>query len=279
MDRCSLLLGALLAAPAAVLGEDVGGRPAPEHAKAATADPSPVEPGVIEVDLGYEPTWNDRGGTAGFDRSEPGDAHRFAATLTYGVVAGVDLSVSGGFGAVHDAGHLHDDGSAPKHGGGLSDVAFGARWRFLHLAATALELAATADVVAPSGSRCSATRIGLSQEYWSARGALVASKDVGAATSNLEVGLEAPLSGDAGGLRSVLQANGAVGYQVTGWLQPEVELNYETAIGPAARALAVTAGVVAPLGRHRLVAAVQRAVWGRNAVQTTSGIFAVASAF
>jgi hypothetical protein len=279
MNAKTSLLAVLLTLPTLAAGVAPSGV-APEHGKAATADASPVDPGVLEAEVGYEPTWNNRGGRAGFDRSEPGQAHSFAAALTYGVAPDVDLNVSGGFGSVYDAGHLHDDGSAPSRGSGVSDVAFGARWRFLNLSAQALELAATADAIAPSGSRCSPTRIGLSQEYWSARGALVASKDLGAVTSNLELGLEAPVAGDAGGLRSVFQANGAVGYQVTGWLQPEVELNYEAAIGLDAQVLAVTAGLVAPFGDgHRLVGAVQQGVWGRETGQTTTGIFSLKTAF
>jgi hypothetical protein len=44
--------------------------------------------------------------------------------------------------------------------------------------------------------------------------------------------------------------------------------------------LAVTAGLVAPFGGgHRIVAAVQQGVWGRNVGQTTTGIFAFKTAF
>jgi hypothetical protein len=275
----ALLLLVPAAVPAADLDVDleearVEERSVPEHGKAATADPSPVDPGVLEAELGYSPTWNNRGGRAGFDRSEAGHLHAVTGTLTYGLVPDVDARISGGFGSVHDA------GLAPARGSGLADLSFGARWRFVNLAAQGLEVAAIADAVAPSGSRSDDDELGLSQEHWSARGALVATKDFGRLTSNVELAVEAPVSGDAGGLRSTLQTNGALGYQVTDWLQPVVELNYEAAVGLDAQVLAVTAGVVAPFGAgHRIVAAVQQGVWGRNSGQTTAGIFSFKTGF
>jgi hypothetical protein len=193
----------------------------------------------------------------------------------------VDVKLAAGFGAVYDAAHQHADGSAPRRGRGLSDVAVGARWRFLNVPERALELAVTADAVVPAGSRHTATQIGMTQEFWSARGALVASKDLGAWTANAELALGAPVPGDGGGLRSVAQVNAAVGYQARPWLQPELELNYQhqAALGPDAQVLAVTAGVVAPIGAgHRVVAAVQQGVWGRDTSQTTAAVLSFKTA-
>jgi hypothetical protein len=139
----------------------------------------------------------------------------------------------------------------------------------------------TGDLVIPVGAPHTPTQVGLTQEFWSARGALVATKDFGPLTANGELALTAPVSGGAGDLRSAAQANVGVGYQVTSWLQPEIELNYSRAAmtGPDSQVLAVTAGVVAPFGAgHRVIAAVQHAVWGGNATQTTAAIVAFKTA-
>jgi hypothetical protein len=286
MTPKTLLLPLLLATPALAVADALEddaaeAAPAPEHGKAATADASPVDRGALEAELGYTPVWNNRGGRAGFDVSDAGRVHALTGTLTYGAAPDVDVKLAGGFGSAYDAAHEHADGSAPRHGGGLTDVAVGARWRFLNLAERALELAVTADAVIPAGARHTATQVGLTQDFWSARGALVATKDFGALTANAEVALGAPVSGDAGGLRSLAQVNAAVGYQLREWLQPELELNYQhqASLGPDAQVLAVTAGVVAPFGAgHRVVAAVQQGVWGRNTVQTTAAVLSFKTA-
>ena len=253
----------------------------PEHGKAATADASPVDRGTLEAELGYAPIWHHRRGFGSFDTRTTGYTHGLAGTLTYGVLADVDVKLSAGVANTYDPAHLHDDGSAPRHGSGPTDPTVGARWRFLNLPGRTLELAVIADVVLPMGSRHVPNAVGLTQDYWSARGALVATRDLGALTASVELALAAPISGDARGLRSVAQVNAALGYQLTAWLQPELELNYTqaAAYGPGARVLAVTAGVVAPLGGvHRVVAAVQQGLWGRNTPQATAVVLSFKTA-
>jgi hypothetical protein len=155
----------------------------------------------------------------------------------------------------------------------------GARWRFLSLASQALELALTADAVVPVGSPHTSTRVGMTQKYWSARGALVATKDLGRLTANGELAWAVPVSGDAGGLRSTAQANAALGYELWPGLQPELEVNYQASVGRGSHVLGVTAGLVASFGDgYRVVGAAQRGLWGRNAVQTTSAVLAFKSA-
>ena len=63
------------------------------------------------------------------------------------------------------------------------------------------------------------------------------------------------------GLSSVFQANAAFGVHVLPWLQPELELNFESSFGVRSQVLAATAGVVAPFGAgHRVVAAGEQCV-------------------
>ncbi|MFL5271065.1 MAG: hypothetical protein ACJ79E_03210 [Anaeromyxobacteraceae bacterium] len=251
-----------------------------EHGKAATADASPVEPGALEVEIGYAPVWNDRGGSRGFLASRAAHTHAFTTALTYGVRPDVDVKVVGGFATIFDSAHLHADGSRPRRGQGLVDAVLGARWRVLNLAEQGLEVALTGEAVAPTGAAHLADQVGLTQGYWTARGALVATKDLGRLSMNGELSALMPVSGDTGGLRSVLQVNTAMGYQVLPWLQPELELNYASEIGMHAQVLSATAGIVAPFGAgHRIVAALQHGLWGRNATETTSALLAYKTAF
>ena len=278
------LPGAAAAAPSS--GPDItaevelGAAPefAPEHGKAATADASPVAPGALELEIAYAPIWNDGGAAAGFAQAQAGYTHALDATATYGVVRDVDVKVSSVFASTYDAAHVHPDGSTPKQGTGVGDLTVGGRWRFLDAPERSLELAAIGELVLPVGTRSTATRIGLSQEFWSARLALAATKDLGRATMNAEVACMAPLSGDGHGPGAIVQANLAAGHHLLAWLQPELEVNYQASLGTGSQVLAVTAGVIAPWGVNRVIAALQQGLWGRNAVQTTGAFFAFKTA-
>jgi len=258
-----------LASPARAGGAQEG--PTPEHGKAATCDASPVEPGAVEVEVSYAPS--------GSDRAQPGHAHALTAAVTFGLAPDVDVRLAGGAAEVYDAAYRRADGSAPREGAGLTDVALGARWRFASIPERAVELALTAGVVAPAGAGETRDRIGLSQGYWSARAALVATKDVGALTANAEVAFTAPVAGDAGALVGIAQLGAGAGWQVARWLQPEVELGWQANVGTGAQVLTATAGVVLPLpSGARVVAALQQAIWGRQIVQTTAAVIALKTA-
>jgi hypothetical protein len=260
-----------LAFPARARADEGPAGPTPEHGKAATCDASPVEPGAVEVEVSYAPSWN--------QRAEPGHAHALTAAVTFGLAPDVDVRVAGGAAAVYDEAYRRADGSAPREGAGLTDLALGARWRFAAIPESSVELALTAGVVAPAGAGETRDRIGLSQGYWSARAALVATKDVGAVTANAEVALTAPVAGDAGALVGIAQLGAGAGWQVARWLQPEIELGWQASVGTGAQVLTATAGVVAPLASGaRVVAALQQAVWGRHLVQTTAAIVALKTA-
>jgi hypothetical protein len=253
--------------------------PALEHGKAATADASPVDPGALEAEIGLAPSWTHRGGSRGFAIAHEAREQDLYGSLTYGVAPDVDVNVGFDFCWLYDASLRAEDASAPTRGAGFGDLTLGARWRFLNVPERALELAVTAGAVLPTGSSGGADSLGMSQEFWSARGALVATKDLGATTMNAEVGLEAPVSGDAGGLRSVFQANAALGVHVLPWLQPELELNYESTFGVRSQVLAATAGLVAPFGDgYRIVAAVQHGLWSRDTAHSTAALLSFKTA-
>jgi hypothetical protein len=263
------------AAPAALADGDpeIAARPSPvavEHGKAAPADASPVDPGVVELELSYAPLWS--GDLLG---AGPGaSTHAWSLAAAYGVAPDVDVAIAGTFASARD-GTQPDASTAPRRGSGLGDLVASARWRFVNLPERALEVALVASAVLPVGSRGSATELAISQGYWSGRAALVATKDVGRWTTGAEVACAAPVAGDARGLLASAQANLAVGYHVRHWLQPELELNYQASFGADAHAVAVTVGVVVPWGGgHRIVAAVQQGVFGWNTPPTTGGVLA-----
>lgn len=250
----------------------------PEHGKASTCDASPVDPGVLELELGYAPVWTAHLVSAGLAGGQS-STQALVASATYGVAPHLDVKVASTVAATRDPAHLHADGSSPTHGEGLGDALVGARWRVLNDVEHALELALLGEAVVPVGTRHTPTQIGLSQGFWSGRLALVATKDLERFTTNAELSVGAPLSGDAGGLRSIFQVNLAAGYHVLPWLQPELELNYQGALGPDSQVLGFTLGVVAPFGAgQRVVAALQHAFWGQRSAETTGILLAFKTA-
>lgn len=264
---------ALGSAPAAAHGQD---GPALEHGKLATSDASPVGARALEVEISYTPAWLLRG-TGSFERSEPGEAHALGFAATFGLGEDVDVAAAVSWAHAHESAYDRDPedtvGPASAHGRGFGDTSAGLRWRFLR-PSPALELAVLGGLVIPTGAPAEARHVGLTQGFWSAEGAVVASADRFPLTANLELGCSLPFAGDREGERGAGFANLAGGWQVAPWLQPELELNYEHAVhaaGPPSDVLFVTAGVLAPLGeRYRLAAGLSCAVWGRHTGQELS---------
>ena len=216
----------LLATPdAAVEARLHADPPAPplEHGKAFTGDATTVEPGRVEVEIAYAPSW---WATAGAVDRLSGEQHQVAAAVAV-------------------------------------------RWRFLSLADPSFDLAVSAGVTVPTGTRAAPDHLGTSRESWSLGGSLLASLDRGPFTFGAELGYSAPVgprtSNDAG----LLVCNAAVGYQVVPWLQPELEVNYqhEIELGPQPdeRVLWATAALVIPMDAVRLVVGARFPVWARDA--------------
>jgi hypothetical protein len=235
----------------------------PEHGKAFTGDATPLEPGRVEVELAYAPSW---WATAGAVDRLSGEQHPLAAALSVGVVPDVDARIVVGWALLHAA---PDAAGAPAHGAGLTDTTVSGRWRFLSLADPALDLAVSVGVTAPTGTRSTAGQLGTSRESWSVGGALLASADWGRLTAGAELGVSATvgprLSNDVG----LLTCNAAVGYQALPWLQPAVELNYQHEIElgeqPDERVLWATAALVVPLDAVRVVVGGRFPIWVRDA--------------
>ena len=243
------------------LDEPAEGTPV-EHGKAFTGDATPIEPGHVEVELAYAPTW---WATAGAVDRQAGEQHPVAAAVGVGLLRDVDARLVLGWSMVHATPGLP---GAPVHGQGLTDTTVAVRWRFLSLPGPQVDLAVSAALTMPTGSRATPDRLGTSAERWSAGGALLASGDWGRLTAGVELGFSAPVGAGASNDVGLLVCNAAVGYQVLPWLQPEVELNYqhELELGEERdeRVLWATAALVVPLDGVRLVVGGRVPIWVRD---------------
>jgi hypothetical protein len=253
-------------APAAAISapyEAEGPAPAPslEHGKAFSGDATPIDPGGVEVEVAWAPSWWATPGAV--DRA--GQAQSFVLAVGTGLLPGLDLRAALGWSFLRESG-----GGAPEaRGAGVGDAMFAVRWRFLHLEAPALDVAVVANVVVPTGTRESSTSLGTGQGAWAMGGAIVASVDRGPWTGNAEVGWSSRIGAKDDDDLGLLVANLAVGLQLAPWLQPEVELNYqhevERGTERAERILWATAGLVAPVAPVRVVVGARLPVWQANA--------------
>jgi hypothetical protein len=261
------------------VGQAVAEELRPEHGKINTGDATPVAAGVVEIEVGYAPSWTVRRGWGSFDDSATAYDHAFGLQVTWGPIDALDFSLATGYAFVYDAGN-DDARPGPTKGHGHLDDSITGRYRFLSTGP--LDLAITTGVTLPTGAESSPRLLGTCQGYVSWDSALVTSADAGRATGNLELGVSLPLGPGREEVRAVALANLAGGYHVLAWLQPELELNYErdVSVGSDPEILAVTAGAVAPWGKgNRVSAGVQQAIWGRHTSAFTSASIAYKAAF
>lgn len=278
----ALVAVALVPPSAAALDGDAD--EALEHGKLSVADATPIGEGATEVALSWTPTWN-QPGSRGFDRLAAGSAQTVSLSLARGLSDDVDVALLGSVASASEALHDFDpaDGvvAGPARGTGPGDCTLAARWRFL--SRRALDVAVVAGLTAPTGARASPDRVGLTQGHWSAQASVVASTDVGRLTANLELGHQRPVAGDAGGARGVWTAGAGLGWQVTRWLQPTVEVTWRHGLltgEPDERCVAAALGAVLPLGdRLGVSAGLQQEIWGRHTGQHLTATAAVKTSF
>ncbi|HET8722712.1 MAG TPA: hypothetical protein VFM53_00820 [Anaeromyxobacteraceae bacterium] len=266
--------GAVAAATSAGAGEPAAAietsfapadEPAPglEHGKAFTGDATPVEPGRIEVEMAYAPTWWATAGAV--DRAE-GERHLMGVAVGVGLLRDLDARMAVSWAFVRAAPEFP---GAPTTGSGPADTSVALRWRFLRLDAPAIDLAVAAAVTIPTGLRALPDRLGTGGEAWSGALSLLASGDWGRFTTNLELGFSTVLGPQASNDVGLLVCNAAVGYQALPWLQPELELNYQHELEqgqePDESVLWGTAALVLPLDPVRLVVGARFPVMARNA--------------
>ena len=174
---------------------------------------------------------------------------------------------------------LTDEASGLAAGNGLTDLAVSSKWRFFGKEGSGIAWAYVPTLTVPMGTSTSETRLGPSQEFWSLDTRFAIVKDwLNHWSMNGDIGYVA-VFGDRGDNRGSLGANGAVGYRLFPWLQPEVELNYNHTFIRAdrdANVIAATLGAVMPISDSLCVrAGVQHGITGFNVDQITTTMLSV----
>jgi len=265
-------------------GEEAG----PEHGKINTLDAFPVDPGHFEVESSYLYTHSKRFWDNAGDVHDRGLAREQAIGLsvTAGVIENVDVAVSSSYRWMKDKENdfdKNDEVYGPETGHNLGDLNISGRYHFFESKEQSISLAYIGGFTLPTGSGSSVQEIGTSQEFWSFNQALVATKDWGKWTANVDVGYALPFGDKRENARGTLKTDIAVGYQILPWLQPEVELNYSRNFlsnDNDQEVIATTVGLVMPINeRIRVNTGVQQGLWGRNTDKATSLYAAVKLAF
>lgn len=252
----------------------------PEHGKLNTADASTVDPGHVELETGFSyARARDRWAAGGRSRSR--QFCRESATglgATVGIVEDFDVS------ACMDYLWLYDrENGNPNDGDDIGDLSVSGRYRFYNDEERHLEMAFITGITMPTGTASCRRWLGTSQEFYSWENALALSKDWGRWTVNADAGYSLPFGKEREDARGVFNADAALGYQLTRWLQPEVELNYAQEFlhgAGEAQDLSATAGLVMPINdRWAVKAGVQQSLWGRNSDKATTCVFCLKLAF
>ena len=244
-----------------------------EHAKLGTQDATPLDPGCWEIDFAYalershrafDNSWGQTGRPTLRERE-------FSTSIQYGLVPDVAIGIAVGHANVADRGEEH------LRAGGVTDLGLFAKWRFYNDEAAGLSMAYVPALTLPTGSRR------VSDGFASLYNGVALTKDwTDRLTSDFDLGYSFPFGGPRDGYRGTLSADVALGYHVTQWLQPEVELNYghDFVRSGDSDLLAVTAGLIVCANDHlRLGVGVQQGIAGRNADKSTALLTSLAIMF
>jgi len=244
-----------------------------EHAKLNTDDASTLDAGAFELGLSYGFTEARRAFTDHWARTGRGYSREEALGLELGYGLMEDLSIGLGIGYAS----LYDRDSDPMTAHGWGDLEVSAKWRFYHDEARRLEIAYTPALSLPTGED------EMTDDFFNLFNGIAISKDWGGPwTSNFDLGYSYPIGGHRDDYRGTLSANAALGYQLTDWAQPEIELNYahDFMHGDDADLLAVTCGCILCVHENvRLDVGVQQALTGRNADRSTALLAALTFGF
>lgn len=253
----------------------------PEVGKINCNDPYPLDPGTWEIAPGYsftsvEGAYDDAGATSTVPFTRQ---HGWFTQVTYGVDDGIDVTMT--LGDVHGRADGDDPNGfgipGPLAGQGLGDTTLGARWQFYQSEDQTSAAAVMSYLTIPTGPCATETRFGLSQELWSLNPRLAVAKSWGRFVGIADVGVNVPLGANRFDARGGLSANLAAGYQIGDSLKPIVELNYNSYYyggAPASETLGVTGGLLFMLSDEvTLNLGITRSIAGRNAPETTSGVF------
>ena len=203
---------ALVLIPAMALAAET-----PELAKVATEDAGTVEAGGWELSVGAATTWSDArwdaDGTS-VDRGGHTRENGLELGLKYGLVENLDIGIAVGWSSLSDQAVAEDE---PDSGSGLTDIDFGAKWRFMATDDDRFAMALTAGAIAPMGRGTDADTIAVASEDWSLRGGVVATGWIDRIAYSTALELVRPLGDAADETRYEIAWDAAIGVQVQPW--------------------------------------------------------------
>jgi len=255
----------------------------PELAKVATEDAGTVDPGAFELAVGIDHAWASKGWDAEGTSTDRGGRARqtdLGVGLKYGVVESLDIGVGVGWSRITD--QAAAEAGEPDSGSGLADVDLGLKWRFFQGEDDRLASALTAGVIAPMGRGTAEDAIPVAGEDWALRGGLVATGWIDRLAWSTAVEIVRPLGEAAEETRYEFAWDAAVGWQVTPWLQPELELHHARADaieGDDAYVWSFTAGVLIPLESSRIAGGWTRDIAGTASDQSDAISVSVTTTF
>lgn len=240
-----------------------------ETTKVNTEDAIPDEPGDTEVELTYSYTDADQAFDANNDRFDilGNRKHQLDLTISHGFTEQLEAAVKFGWANVRD---LDSD---PQSGEGFGDLDLKMKWLFLASETYGLYLAYVPGISIPLGDATTNTELGPSQNFFGFVQQVIVTAVAEKFNGSFEGGFGLPLGEHREDSRALVNVNMALGYQLTGWLQPEVELNYgKNFFDQAAdeEFLAATIGAIMNLAPSaRLDVGVQRVFYGENTNRST----------
>ena len=268
----AMIVAFFAAALAPCLAQDEYTRFRYEHSKIITEDPFPVRPGGFQVELEYFCRMSDSQWTDGWKPKKRGRLVQNLGFLAmaYGVARNLDIEASLGYA------QLLDREATPSTGDGLTSLIVGATYLFYHDEDAAFAVAYLPSFSFPIGDEDDVDELGALFELYIFENSIVIVKDwAWPWTSNFDVRYAWFFGEGAGGSNGVVMVNAALGYQVTPWLQPVVEVSYArhfVASGGDEERVSVLGGALfLPLTSNiRIEVGGKQSVAGRNANQITS---------
>jgi hypothetical protein len=184
-------------------------------------DAFPVGKGRSELELKYffataARAFDDGGDT--FRRSDNA-VHEGSFTATHGITSFLDAAV-GIFG-----GYIQDDDEPERSVTGLGDLFVGAKWRFYGEEKDGLHLAYQPGLSIPVGKHDDDKSLSPGVGFWTFDQRLIATLIEERWVGGVNAGFSLPFR-DRDGARGFVSADLGLGYQLTRWLKPEIELHY-----------------------------------------------------
>ncbi len=247
-----------------------------DHSKLITQDTDTLGKGVWQVQF-HSSLSRSRGewDTSGRNVERARAAEDLAGVaITAGVTHDLDVGIEFGYG------WARDPEVDPPSDRGIGNPSLVAKWRFHGSDRRGLSIAYTPALTAPVVDGADSGRPDSAGRAWTMDNRLCLVGDLTRRLAvNLDVGGAADLGREDPWSWSGVSANGALGYQVTPLLQPEIELRYARETGGGergGRTLAGTLGIVSsPADRISFRIGVQHALAGRNTDRTTTLLFSL----